>query len=382
MQNFLEKNMKKVSESCKKKQNEPIRVLQVGMHDKIGGVETFLMNYYRKMDRNKVQFDFINMFEHLCFEDEIKKMGGMIYKVPNVKKKPFKYYKELRKIIRLNNYKIIHINMLSMANILPIIAAHKEGVKHIILHSHNSGTPKGILRKILDKMNKKIAIKYANHYFACSTLAGKWLYGNETHFEVINNAIDVNKFKFDENKRKNMRRHLNLEDKFVIGHVGRFCEQKNHKFLIEILRKYLILNPKTILLTIGEGELKNEIKSKALSYNLQDNIIFMDPIDNVNDYLQAMDVFVLPSLFEGLPVVAVEAEANGLTVITSNTVSKELPIKELSVYCDLNYIDEWCKKIQNNIVRRMDRTDDITNANYNIEVEAKKLTNMYIKMLL
>lgn len=357
-----------------------IRVLMIGMHDKIGGVETFLMNYYRNIDRNKIQFDFINMYDKLCFQDEIIKLGGKIYKVPNVKKNPIGYYKNIIKVIKNNKYQIVHINMLSMANILPILAAKKAGVKHIIAHSHNTNTPKGLLRKILDKLNKNIVLKNATDLFACSENAGIWMFGKEKDFNIINNAVDVKKFKYDEEKRKEMRKQLKVENKFVIGHVGRFCEQKNHEFLIEIFKKISQEREDAVLLTIGEGELKNQIIEKVKKYNLQNKVIFLNPVSNVNDYLQAMDVFVLPSKFEGLPVVAVEAETNGLKVITSNTVSKELPIKELTEYCSLENIEEWCDQLeQKNIVNRKDRTKDISKANYSIEKESRKLEKYYIE---
>lgn len=352
----------------------------IGMHNKIGGVETFLMNYYRKIDKKKVQFDFINMFDHLCFEKEIIDLGGRIYNVSSVKKNPIEYYKSIKKIIQNNRYEIVHIHMLSMANILPIIVAKKMNVKNIIIHSHNTNTPNGIIRKVLDKLNKHVALKYATDYFACSKDAGIWMFGKNAKFRVINNAVDVEKFKFNQVKRNEMREKLKLNGKFVIGHIGRFSEQKNHDFLIEIFFKYLKENPKAFLVTIGEGELKNQIKNKVADYKLLEKVKFIDPVNNVNDYLQAMDVFILPSKFEGLPVVAVEAETNGLTVITSNNVSKDLPIKELSVYCSLNNIDEWCKKINTSIKKRTDRTIDITNSNYNIDVETKKLEKIYEKM--
>ena len=356
------------------------RILQIGMHNKIGGVETFLMNYYRNIDKNKIQFDFINMFDKLCFEEEINSLGGKIFKVTNVKKNPIKYYNEIKKIIEKNKYEIVHINMLSMANILPVLAAKMAGTKHIIVHSHNTNTPQGIIRKILDKLNKNIVLNIATDLYACSKIAGIWMFGKNREFKVINNAVDVEKFRYDEKTRKIIRERLNLEDKFVIGHVGRFCEQKNHEYLIEIFKKINKKMKDTILLTIGEGELKNNIKEKVEKYGLKDKVIFLDPVKNVNEYLQAMDIFLLPSKFEGLPVVGVEAETSGLMVITSSTVSRELPILELSKYCSLDNINEWCEAIESNLPKRKDRSEDIEKANYSIKKEAKKLEKMYENM--
>ena len=176
--------------------DEPIKVLIIGMHDKIGGVETFLMNYYRNMDRDKIQFDFISTYDKLCFEDEIKKLGGNVYKICSEKKNPIKYCTQLNKIIKINNYKIVHINMLSLANILPIIVSKFQKVKHIIIHSHNSNTPSGFFRKILNFINKPFAY-FATDYFACSDLAPHWMFGKRIlkkhNSKIIHNAIELDK---------------------------------------------------------------------------------------------------------------------------------------------------------------------------------------------
>lgn len=361
--------------------DEPIKILQIGMHDKIGGVETFLMNYYRNIDKTKFQFDFICMFDKLCFENEILDLGGNIYKVPNVKKNPISYYREIKRVIKRNDYKIVHINMLSNANILPIIAAKSAGVKNIIVHSHNANIPKGIARYILDKINRKIVLKNATHFFACSKKAGDWMFGKNFKYIIINNAVDVKKFKYNEIIRKKIRQDLNVEDKFVIGHIGRFSEQKNHKLLIKIFIQFLRENKNTVLLTIGEGELKNDIEEMVKQNNIEDKVILLNPVSNVNDYLQAMDVFILPSKFEGLPVVAVEAQTSGLNVIASDTISKEIPIRELTKYCCLDNIDMWCEAIKNIDKKRIDRESDIVKANYSIYEETKKLQKLYKLMI-
>ncbi len=353
------------------------RVLIIGVHDKIGGVETFILNYYRNLNKDKIQFDFINMYDNICFEDEIVKLGGKVHKITNVKKNPIRYYVQLKRILKENNYKVVHINMLSLANVLPILCARKSKIKKIIVHSHNSNTPKGIFRKILDKMNKLFVAKWATDLWACSNLAGQWMFGDKKHFRVINNAVDTEKFKYDENKRLEIRKKLKIEGKFVIGHVGRFSEQKNHKFLLEIFKEIIKENKQAIMLSIGEGELKQDIIKKSIDYGINERIIFLDPVSNINDYMQAMDIFILPSKFEGLPVVAVEAQANGLPVITSNNVTKELPIKELSSYCSLNNVQEWIEEIKKSNIARIDRTRDITNEKYNIKEEVLKLEKLY-----
>lgn len=361
---------------------DTIRVLQIGMHDKIGGVETFLMNYYRNIDRQKIQFDFINMFEKLYYDKEIKKLGGRIYNVKNVKRNPFSYYYSIKDIIKKNKYKIVHINMLSMANILPIIAAKKAGVKHIIVHSHNTGTPKGIIRKVLDKLNKSIAIKYATHYFACSQLAGEWMFKNKVKFEIIKNAIDVEKFQFDPSIRLEIRKKLKINNEFVIGHVGRFCEQKNHLFLINMFEKLCKIKNNYKLLLIGEGELKEKIKREIYNKKIENKVIILDPKDDIENYYQAMDEFVLPSKFEGLGIVAVEAQANGLPCICSDAIPDEVKILKTFKKLQLDY-SKWTKELSNKQKRtdKANAIEAVKRNGYEIKIEAKKLMNKYIEYI-
>lgn len=361
--------------------NKPIRILQIGMHDKIGGVETYLMNYYRNIDKSKIQFDFINPYTRLCFEDEIKALGGKIYRVANMKKNPLKYYRKIKKIIKENKYEIVHINLLSLANVLPILAAKNGGAQKIILHSHNASTPHGLLRKMLNKINKKIALRNSTNLFACSELAGRWMFGGDKDFTLINNAIDLDRFRYNENKRMKIRRKLNIEYKFVIGHIGRFSEQKNHIFLVEIFSEVVKKNDNVVLLLIGDGELKPKIKEKVKALNIERNVIFMNPVSNPEDYYQAMDIFILPSLFEGLPVVGIEVQASGTNCIFSNKITNELNLTEFCKFIDLNDKKEtWCKYILNSNFKKnaIDNTKLIEN--YDIKKESKKIEDIYIKL--
>lgn len=361
-----------------------IRVLQIGMHDKIGGIETFLMNYYRNINKKGIQFDFVTMFDSICFEEEIKQLGGRVYKVTNVKKNPLKYYSQLKKIMEENKYRIVHINMLSLANIIPIIVAKRAKVENIIIHSHNTSTPHGIIRKLLDKFNKKIAVNNATELFACSELAGKWMFEKEKDFIVINNAIDLNNYKFNPSIRDKIRQELKIENKFVVGHIGRFSEQKNHKFLIEIFREVSKKEPNAILLLIGDGELKEEIKNLVNKYELNEKVIFIDSVSNANEYYQAMDIFVLPSLFEGLPVVGIEAQASGTNCIFSDTITKEL---ELTNFVKFISIDDDSKgKWVEEIIKNKNRgKNEVCNTklsqNYNIAREAKRMMSIYKSLI-
>lgn len=372
-------SIKTIVDNMKKTKNDVVRVLQIGMHDKIGGIETFLMNYYRNLDRNKIQFDFICPYHSLCFESEIKKMGGVIYYIPNFKKHPIKYYKEIKRIIKDKNYKIVHINLLSAANIIPAIVAKRCKVKNIIAHSHNNGVPSGFLRKILNNTNKVLLRKCANIFFACSESSGKWMFYKKT-FSVIKNGIDIEKYYYNDNFRKNIRNKYGIsDDKIVIGQVGRFDEQKNHMFSIELLKK--MNDKKYILFLIGEGILESEIKKKVVESKLSDNVIFAGIKSDVEKYYSAFDIFLLPSKFEGLGIVNIEAQASGLPCVVSSIVPTETKVSANIYYLDLNNIKQWenliigisAKKNHRNV-----RSKELSY--YDIKKLSKELEEKYLNM--
>ena len=269
-----------------------------------GGVESVVMNYYKNIDRNRIQFHF------LCDEDstdipyeEIEKLGGKVIVIPPYQKL-FKYQKELYRIFKENNYKIIHshINALS---VFPLRIAKKEGVPIRIAHSHSTSNKKEWKKNILKMILRPFSKLYANNYFACTEYAGKWLFGKKVverkELNVINNAIDLKKFEFNENTREDLRKELGIkEDVLVIGHVGRFMKQKNHEFLIDVFEKAIKQDDNIYLILVGQGPLEDKIKEMAKEKGIEDKILFLGQRNDVNKLYQAMDIFVLPSLYEGL----------------------------------------------------------------------------------
>ena len=269
-----------------------------------GGVESVVMNYYRNIDRNKIQFHF------LCDEDstdipyeEIEKLGGKVIVIPPYQKL-FKYQKELYRIFKENNYKIVHshINALS---VFPLRIAKKAKIPVRIAHSHSTSNKKEWKKNILKMILRPLSKLYANNYFACTEYAGKWLFGKKVverkELNVINNAIDLKKFEFNENTRKALREKLGIkDDTLIIGHVGRFMKQKNHEFLIEVFNEVYKKNQNTLLILIGQGPLLSEIKQKAINLNIEDKIRFIGQVTNVEKYYNIMDIFLFPSIYEGL----------------------------------------------------------------------------------
>lgn len=269
-----------------------------------GGVESVVMNYYKNIDRNRIQFHF------LCDEDstdipyeEIEKLGGKVIVIPPYQKL-FKYQKELYRIFKENNYKIIHshINALS---VFPLRIAKKAGVPIRIAHSHSTSNKKEWKKNILKMILRPFSKLYANNYFACTEYAGKWLFGKKVverkELNVINNAIDLKKFEFNENIRGDLRKELGIkEDVLVIGHVGRFMKQKNHDFLIDVFNELIKKNENSILMLIGQGPLLNEMKQKVRDLSIEDKVKFIGQVTNVEKYYNIMDVFLFPSIYEGL----------------------------------------------------------------------------------
>ena len=367
---------------------EPIRVAHVIGNWLGGGVESVVMNYYRNIDRNKVYFDF------LCSEsstdipyEEIEKLGGRVFIVPNYTK-VVKYQKELQKIFKENNYKIVHSHISTMS-IFPLRAAKKAGVPIRIAHSHSTTNKKEKKKNLLKQVLRPFSRVYATDYMCCSELAGRWLFGDKEYDKgnvyLLNNAIDLDKFKFDEKVRKTKRKELGIgDDTFVIGHIGRFVEQKNHRFLIDIFNEIHKKNSNSLLLLVGQGPLKKEIENKVKELKLNDSVRFLGQRNDVNELYQAFDVFLLPSLYEGLPVVGVEAQATGLLCELSNDMTKETKVLDTTRFISLNTsAEEWATIILDDYSRfkRHDTTYEITKKNFNIKNETSKLENEYSELL-
>ena len=369
------------------KKEEPIRVAHIIGKWLGGGVEAVVMNYYRHIDRSKIQFDF------LCDEDstnipyeEIEQLGGRVILIPPYQK-VFKYQKELIRIFKENNYKIVHshINTLS---VFPLRAAKKAGVKVRIAHSHSTTNKKEWKKNLLKQVLRPFSKVYATNYMCCSELAGRWLFGDKAYDSgqvyLLNNAIDLDKFKYNEKLRKEKRKELGIsDDTLVIGHIGRFVAQKNHDYLIDIFNEVHKKNPDSLLLLVGQGPLKEEIENKVKELKLNDSVRFLGQRNDANELYQVFDVFCLPSLYEGLPVVGVEAQAAGLLCIFSDDMTKETKVLDTTEFLSLNNTPkDWADSILDDVkkYKRIDTSKEMTSKNFNIKEEAKKLEKYYLNL--
>lgn len=351
-----------------------IRVLQVIGSLGYAGVEAVVMNYYRNIDSEKVQFDFITCSKNKeRYDDEILNRGGKIFRLPSRSREPLSYMRELKKLIKQNNYKIVHIHQNSASMAMDAFIAKQCGVPVIIGHSHN--TRCNVLWQ--HYLFKPFLNHLLTHRFACSDAAGVWIFGKRKDVRIIHNAVDLEKFYFSERTRGDYRKDLGIEDKYVIGFVGRLHEQKNLGRLLEIFGE--IEDKDTVLMLIGEGPDKAKLIDQAK--NLNHKVLFLGRRDDVGKLMSAMDVFVMTSIYEGLPVVIVEAQAAGLHSVISDRVPSPNLIGLLDVV-NLEESDEvWIKKIMTRSTHdRKLVKEQIQKAGYDIQLEAKKLERFYLTL--
>jgi glycosyltransferase involved in cell wall biosynthesis len=365
---------------------EILRILHVVNKMDRGGIETLLMSIYRNVDRNKIQFDFlVSKYDEGEYDKEILQLGGKIYRVRSRREGVLNNKSDLNQFFRENNYQIVHVHVSSMTNIQSIKSAKKNKVSTRIIHCHNTKGPRGLMHELMHRYNRLIIDRYCTDKFACSTDAAVWGFGKKKisnkKINIFNNAINTTKFVYKDEVRKEKRKELGVEDSFIIGHVGRFVEQKNHGFIIKIFNELIKIEKKAKLLLVGVGRLEEEIKKQIEELGIEKSVMMLGSRSDVNELMQAMDVFLFPSLFEGLGIVAIEAQAADLHVFASDVVPKEANISELFHSLSLN--DEplkWAEKIvkYSKINARVDRTGDIIKNNYDIKANTEWITNFYL----
>lgn len=359
---------------------EPIRIAQMMTDMNYGGVEMVVMNYYRHIDKSKIQFDFFVLEgSSIPQREEIESMGGRVFVVPKYTN-ILQYESAIQKLFNENKYRIVHCHMNTLG-VFAMYGAKKVGVPVRILHNHSTAgkgeTKKNIMKYIL----RPFAKVFPTELCACSKLAGDWIYGKGTSYRVFNNAIDLDKYRYDVEKREELRAELGLKDKKVIGHIGRFCYQKNHSLLVDIFNEVLKAEKNAVLLLIGEGELEDEIKDKVKELGIEKNVVFLGRKADAYRYYQAMDLFLLPSRYEGLPVVGVEAQACGLPCVFSSCVTDEAKLLESTVYVS-GEIDEYVEAVVEGLkFERKDTSEEMKKAGFDIKNEAKKLEKMYFALM-
>lgn len=361
------------------------KILVIGMTSTPGGVESFLINYCLNKNMTGLQFDFLCPSEKkIAYSEEIETQGNVYYVVPK-SKNMFLHKKQLKEFFKTNSKEYIAVwaNLNSLMNVDFLTVARKYGIKHIIVHSHNSSNMGGLLQKILHIKNKFFIAKVATEYWACSRSAAKWFYSNNLSATVINNAINVDKYKFDQVKRENIRKEYGLDECKVIGHIGRLHFQKNQSQLLAIMHQLTQMDESYRLVLIGSGPDKETLIEETSQMGLEKYVIFAGEQKDIGGWLSAFDVFAFPSRFEGLSIVGLEAQANGIPVVAStNAINDEGLINSNVKRISLDSpIEEWCRLIEQSVEdKRCDHSiikDRFRSRCFDIDVEVEKMSKYF-----
>ncbi len=351
-----------------------------------GGIESYMMNYYRHMNKEKFQIDFIvHGYERGVYDAEIEKCGSKIYRLPVKSKNPIKYSMELKKVLLENSYDIIHSHVDAMSCWI-LKVAKQCNIPVRIAHSHNTDhLTTNKVKYFLNEIARKNVTRYATACFACSDNAGKWLFG-ESEFEIVRNAIELEKFAFSSETRNQKRNELGIgRNEFVVGHVGRFDDQKNHEFLIEVFRQIANEIPNAKLLLVGDGKLREKIETKINKCGIADRVLILGNREDVAMLYSCMDLFVLPSLFEGLGIVLIEAQANGLHSVASGNVPQEVNHGDAIKFVELSK-KKWIEEIlmeykQSRKRQRTNYVDYLKKDGYDIHMAACELEKKYQELV-
>lgn len=371
------------------RESRRLRVLQVGMTRNLGGIETYLIEQFRHLDKSTIDYDFVNITGEysICYEDEILASGSKIFKVVSRHKNPLLHYWQWFNILLQNKgiYDVIVLNTNSLEYVFPLVLGKIFGIPVRVIHSHNSGfeNKQGLARRLLVGMNKKLLAWSANLRFACSQFAGQWMF-KDNPYHVIYNAIDIHKYDADLIVREETRNALGLHTELTLLHVGRFSYQKNHSFLLDIFKEVHAIQPDSVLLLVGdtteESEFLTEVKRKIKEYGLANAVRLLGRRDDVNKIMQAADVLVMPSFFEGLTVVGIEAQASDLPLLLSDTVTKELELLPSTQFISLEAgPTAWAEAIVNSKQHnRQSRYEELKAAGYDIENETERVEKLLL----
>lgn len=361
-----------------------IKILVFGMTENPGGIESVIMNYYRRIDRSRIQFDFLCNTEVVAYESEMKALGGTIYRIPARRDGRKRFSQALDAFMRQNasQYHAIWVNVCSLANIDYLKYARKYGIGKRIIHCHNADNGDSILRGLLHRMNRFRISFLATDYWSCSDAASHWFYSRRImdsgRYRLIYNAVDPVPFLPDREIREEYRKRLGCGDKIVIGHVGRFHFQKNHRFVLQVFSELKKLEAQAVLWLAGQGELLEEMRQEAKRLHIENDVMFLGVRSDIPQLYQAMDAFLFPSVFEGLPIVLLEAQANGLPCLISDTIPKEIKINaNLHVKSLKAPAADWAQLLLQMVrTEGRDSSGAFLQSPYNIEKQTRQLETL------
>lgn len=372
--------------------NRKTKVLEIfGEPISHGGQESFVINILQYLDHEKLDIDLLTPYycDNTYYEDIVHSYNGNIYTFGlafEPGKSRFNISEKIDRFFREHLYDVVHIHSGSIS-VLAIMSkyAKKNGIKKIIVHSHCAAEKKSLKYRLTKLAFSPMMNSNPTNYCACSMVAGEWKFSKhvvQSSLKILKNGVDLEKYSFNPEIRVCMRKKLGVpENAFVVGHVGRFSYQKNHEYLVEVFRAVLAQNENSVLMLIGDGECRQDVLDQIQRLGIETKVIFCGLVNNVNDYMQAMDVFALPSRYEGLPIVGVEAQASGLPVITSTNVSEELGITEGVTFLPLEEsVSKWAEKIlMYKDRKRQNYSEQMRSQGYDIRFTANQIEKMYLE---
>lgn len=355
------------------------RVLHVGLDTYLGGIETYLLKLAKNIDKDKYQFDFL-MYDgnEPCFYNELKALGCKFHNVVSRRKNYIKNIKELRELFKHEHFDIVHCHQNSLSYVTPILEAVRSGCR-VVVHSHNSGNLSGSLVRIRHDLNRYRVPINRVVCVAVSDLAGQWMFGKESEFKVINNGLDTTLYEYNEAYRNEIREEFGIGNKELILHTGAFRKQKNHEQLIDIFKFYQQEHPESILMLVGDGELKGEIENKVQELELTENVIFAGKRSDIPRILSAADKYLFPSFYEGFPNALIEAETSGLYCVAADTITRQVQIEGVCEYVSLNApLKDWAKALEHDPVEnRVKYADLVEAAGLGIGSEMERINLLY-----
>lgn len=368
----------------------PLRVLIVGMTNRVGGLESFIMSYCEQLVGANIHFDFLCRFPKCAFVERIAEMGGNIYRVTRRSQNPLAFYRQIRAFFKEHaaEYDVIWDNECMMNDMTPLLLAKHYGIPRRIYHSHSSdnmdSSLKGQIQEMLHKYHRKTVGRVATDLWACSREAARWAFPEgvleKQAYRIIPNAISVEQYRYDPQVRGEYRRKMGLGQSYVVGNVGHLHDVKNQGFLLDAFAAFHQQCPESVLLLVGEGANREMLSQKALALKISEAVRFLGHRSDVPQLLQAMDLFVMPSRFEGLPIAVVEAQVSGLPCVVSDSLPREVKFRDDVDYLPIDGIEGWSKAMAHYRERKDIRTDGCANARaagYDIRAEARHLEDLW-----
>lgn len=365
-----------------------VRILIVGLTEGVGGVETFICNINRHIDHSKFHIDFLTHQEiDKKYIEDLTFAHGKIYTITGIKKNPLRYIKEISKFFKYNKYDIVHLNECGASHFIYAFPLMFDKKTKLIIHSHNGSSK----QKVAHYFFSKLQDKRANERWACSKIAAEWMFGTKKYdnntVRIIHNGIDLNLYAFNEDRRKKIRDELAIDESdIVIGSIARFEPQKNHKKIISVFSRFHSIHYNSVLVLVGDGVMRSEIEEIVKAEGLEGRVYFLGIRNDIPELLSGFDVFLLPSLYEGLPFVSIEAQAASLPLVVSDTVSSEIDLTPLVKRVNLDAADdEWCIEIEKALISDDSRKQTVfiemlKKAGYDIGSTCRQIENIYTEL--